>query len=97
MKTLSLVLLLSSLAWCCPSGSSPYRDGVCTADIQPEAAPADTVKPSTEKPPRNPQPEWATGKVVDNPDHIKSQDTINDEIKAARAEVERTSQKGKTP
>ena len=93
-KMFVLWLLCGSVAWAgCPKGDTEW-EGACTVDIQPETA-EQTYKPSTEKPPRNPQPAWETGnvKVVD----IKPQETVDDEIKAAQDEDARLAGQGKKP
>jgi hypothetical protein len=79
----------------CPKGTTPYKEGVCTADIQPETDTTPEVKPSNEKPPRNPQPAYERNDVhiVD----IKPESTVDDEIAAAKAEDARLAGSGKKP
>jgi hypothetical protein len=81
MKSLALVVLLSSLAMACPKGQTEW-ESVCTVDIQPEGATVDSSKwVSDAKPPKTTTGEWQTGtfQVI----QLKSQ-TLDDEITSAQ-------------
>lgn len=90
MKILIVVVFLASPSFAelkCPKRSFDWR-GTCTADIQPEKIPASAmVQPSDEEPPRNPQPEWETGKVkvIDAPNLLFE----DQEWDRSRAEADR--------
>jgi hypothetical protein len=95
-RSYALILFLAVPAVAdCPKGTTPYKEGVCTADIQPEADMTPAVKPSNEKPPRNSQPAYERSdvKIID----IKPESTVDDEIAAAKAEDARLASQGKKP
>ena len=82
MKTFMLLMLLPMAAVACPSGSSEWKEGVCTVDIKPEGATVDSSKwVSDEKPPKTTTGEWQTGKfkVI----QLQAQD-LNAEIAATQ-------------
>lgn len=86
MKTLA-ILLLSSVAVACPSGTILYQ-GMC-ADVP---APKDTVpvpevKPSDEKPSHHPEAAWERGEVnAATPPSLVTEDAKLDQQKAQAEE-----------
>jgi hypothetical protein len=61
MKTVLLLLLVSSVYAACPEGTISH-EGVCAADPSPAKAP-EVNYASDEKPRKSQQPEWETGEV----------------------------------
>lgn len=69
-------------AWGCAKNQTEW-EGVCTVDIKPEAAPAETQKSwvSDEKPPKTTTGEWQTDKVkIVN---LTAEVNVDDEINSA--------------
>lgn len=86
MKTLALILTLSSLAWACPKNSVEYN-GNCFVDIKPEGT-KDSVQASDEKPSHHPEPAWQRGEavVVDAPSTLAQDEKEDEDRRKATAE-----------
>lgn len=86
MKTIVVILALSSLAFACPEGTIPY-EGNCAADLVPEKA-VQTIKASDEKPPAEKMPSYQReGIHAEMPSSEAAKDVLADEEKA-KAETE---------
>jgi hypothetical protein len=90
IPAIALLVILSS-AKACPKGDSEW-EGACVVDIQPESAPADTVKPSDEKPPKDKMPSYEREgiKIIDVPPGV-------DHSSVAAQDYQAESSQGKAP